>query len=350
MRTFDAIIAGGGIIGLSLALELRKRHLTVAILDRGEPGREASFAGAGMLAASEVDDSVGLCELARFSASIYPEFVEKVEHLSGLKIDFRRQGTLLLHEVPVEGGLDTETLAQMEPALQETPFYAQHMAEDCVDPRSLIPALIAAAKAEGVYMIKGTEVRNIAAKAGRLEVETRHSSYQCQSLVNCCGAWAAELAGNPAPVEPVKGHLLSLIPPEELKLKHVLRSESVYLVPRASGMIVVGSTVERVGFDRAVNPEVIQSLFQRAANLLPVLGESRIHESWSGLRPGTPDNLPIMGAGALPGSFISTGHYRNGILLAPASARAMAAIIAGGEPEMDLSEFLPSRFSSVEKQ
>jgi glycine oxidase len=166
-------------------------------------------------------------------------------------------------------------------------------------------------------------------------------------VVNCAGAWAAQLEMRLSPVRPVKGHMLALVPPKKDVVRHVIRSHEldVYVLPRTSGLIVVGSTVEDAGFDKSIDPDAVLTLHQLAANLVPALGEARIHESWAGLRPGTPDELPIMGEGEARGYFINTGHYRNGILLAPIAARILTRMINRGKLEFDLRPFSPDRFA-----
>jgi glycine oxidase len=162
-------------------------------------------------------------------------------------------------------------------------------------------------------------------------------------------------------MRPVKGHMLDVIPKSKLAgavsatapsahaqmlLRHVVRAPNAYLVPRTNGRIVIGSTVEDAGFEKRVVPKIIQGLHQRAANLCPQLGEARIHESWTGLRPGTPDGLPIVGATPLAGYYVATGHFRDGILLAPITAKIMTDVIRGIAPEFELSAFSPERFAS----
>ena len=141
---------------------------------------------------------------------------------------------------------------------------------------------------------------------------------------------------------PVKGQVLCVV--EGPKLQHVIRTDDVYIVPRSDGRILIGSTSEEAGFDKRTNPDVIRRLHQSATNLVPALKESRILEAWAGLRPGTPDNLPILGATATPGYFVATGHFRDGILLAPITAHLMAQVITGKEPDHDLFPFSAARF------
>jgi glycine oxidase len=342
----DVIIAGGGIIGLSLALELRRAGASVVVFDRGEPSREASYAAAGMLAAGDADLHPALRPLATASAHIYPAFVERLELLSGVKTGFIQLGALYVGAEDEQVGgcaLSPEQLRQLEPSLARE--HGVHLLEEtCVDPRLLGQAAIAAAKREGVVVHHDSRV-----EAGRLDdqhqlvISTQHGSHVAGAFVNCCGAWAREIAGSAVPTRPRKGQMLAVIAPK-CRLRHVIRSREVYLVPRTDGRILIGATVEDVGFDKNVNPATIQQLHQAAANLVPEIGEGRILEAWAGLRPGSPDDLPIMGASRLPGSFVSTGHFRNGILLAPISAVLMSQFIQGKKTDIDIQAFSPSRF------
>ena len=171
------------------------------------------------------------------------------------------------------------------------------------------------------------------------------------AIVNCAGAWAAQIGPVKIPTRPVKGQMLALAPvvtPANLTtskklLHHVVRGD-VYIIPRGDGRIVVGSTAEDVGFNKRVDAPTIQNLHQAAANLVPSIGEARILEDWAGLRPGTPDGLPIVGRAEVEGYFVSTGHYRDGILLAPITARLMSQLIRGCAPEIDIAQFSPDRF------
>ncbi|MCU1287279.1 MAG: Glycine oxidase [Acidobacteriales bacterium] len=353
MKSYDAIIIGGGIIGVSLALELRHSGMTVLIVERGEPGREASHAGAGMLAALDPETPAFLKQVCIASAKLYPEFVAEMEAESGLKIDFRRDGTIYLAERPIAslGKLLTATeLKILEPELESNSAYL--LEEDSVEPRDLMAAALEAAKHRGVDIVRGSPVAELLIDGTRVAgVVTARKQYSAPVVVNCAGAWAADVPGFTIPSRPVKGQLFSVVFPHEpgrQLLRHVVRAESVYIVPRSNGRILIGATVEEAGFDKRVQPDTIQRMHQAAANIVPQLGEARIHEVWAGLRPGTPDDLPIMGATSLEGYFVSTGHYRNGILLAPISALLMSQLIRGDNPHVDLSEFSPLRFAAKE--
>ncbi|MCU1310564.1 MAG: Glycine oxidase [Candidatus Angelobacter sp.] len=351
-KTWDAIIIGGGIIGVSLALELRHHGAQVLVVERGEPGREASHAGAGMLAALDPETPAALREMARVSAAKYPEFIAELKAESGMRIDFRRNGTIYLAsaEIPCEGTeLSAAEVKSLEPGLECSGYVAYLLAEDSVDPRELMAAALEAAKRRGVEIARGSPVTQLTIEADRVTgVRTTKTGFASPVVVNCCGAWAGEVAPITIPTRPVKGQLLSVVFPQRPQhgrsLEHVVRGESVYLVPRSDGRILIGATVEEAGFDKRVDTDVIQQLQQAAAILVPEIGEARIHDAWAGLRPGSPDGLPIMGKTSVGEYFAAAGHYRNGILLAPATAMVMSRIIRGADPEIDVSAFSPSRF------
>jgi glycine oxidase len=344
-ETWDVIVAGAGIIGLSLALELHERGARVLVLDRGEPGREASSAAAGMLAPADPETPEALRPLAFESARIYPEFVQKLEAGSGIDVDFRRQGTIsFLHASsppPEYRRLNPEELRSLEPSIQPQPGSAFFVPEDSVDPRLLMQAGIMAARSKGISIQGNSEVSAIRSVRGSVEVTAGGASYAAQSAVNCRGAWAG------VPVKPRKGQMLSLFPRRKNLLQHCVLAPDVYLVPRSSGRIVIGATVEDAGYDRTVEPAVIENFHRAAARLIPELRDLPVEESWVGLRPGTPDDLPLLGETDTPGVFIATGHFRNGILLAPLTARIMADLVTGKTAPLDISAFSPERFSAV---
>lgn len=348
-RSYDVIIAGAGIIGVTLALELRKQGERVIVFDRGEPGREASYASAGMLAASELTEPKQLSVLASASASLYPEFIAEIEAEAGAKVDFSRTGAIHFTTQTQPGApLSENELRELEPEVEYAGEPGYFVQEDFVEPRSLMLVAIAAARRRGIEFASGSPVTSVVSERGRIVgIRTEQTAYAAPVVVNCCGAWASGLGMHNSPVIPVKGHMLALLPAKKHAIKRVIRSRvsDVYLLPRASGLIAVGSTVENAGFDKTVVPDKILMLHQMAANFAPVLGEALIQESWAGLRPGTPDGLPIMGEGEFRGYFINTGHFRNGILLAPIAARVLTRQINGGKPEFDTAPFSPARFA-----
>jgi glycine oxidase len=354
LRTADTIVIGGGIIGLSLALALRRQGARVLVLERGEPGREASHAAAGMLACCDPHTPLPLRPLLQASARLYPEFVRELEDESSLPIDFRSQGTIALAPDGISicsGSRDLQPaeVPALEPALAAVNLPAQFWPEASVDPRTVVAAAIAAARRRGVELVHGSSATGIVIRKGRAAgVNTARSSFAAATVVNCAGAWAAEIAaGAPfIPTRPVKGQMLSVVPAAKNFLRHVVRAPEVYLVPRSDGRLLIGATVEEAGFDKRVDPRVIQRLHSAAIRLLPALASARILEDWAGLRPGTPDGLPILGPTSLPGYFAAAGHFRDGILLAPITARIIAGLVAGNLCEFDLTPFSPARFQS----
>ena len=341
MNTWDAIVIGGGIIGLSLSLALRKRGLHVLVVERGEPGREASHAAAGMLADCMDETPVALQALASTSARMYPEFVDELRDASGINPDLRDQGTIVLGEQQNKSPID---VFQRESSLVTNGLTACYLPERSVDPRGLCAATLQAAKHRGVDIASGTEVTNVLIDGKKLAgVATTRTEYVAPVVINCAGAWAGQISTRHFPARPVKGQMLSVA--AHNILQHVVRSPEVYLVPRSDGRILIGATVEEAGFDKRTVPETIRRLHDAAVRLVPRLADARILEDWAGLRPGTPDDLPILGATETPGYFVATGHFRNGILLAPVTAEAMAQVITGSNCSYDLSAFAPSRFS-----
>jgi len=346
VKSWDVIIAGAGIIGVSLALELRQRGATVLVLDRAEPGSEASSAAAGMLAAADPETPEALRPLAMASAQMFPVFVQRLESAGNMQVDFRRVGTIaFLEEASVPPGyknLSIDDLQSLEPSVRSSGHSVFFVQEDSVDPLLLTQAALAAARNLGVEIRKQTTVTEKRSRDNTVEVVTQTDTFSCASAVDCRGAWSA------GPVKPRKGQMLYALPQASV-LQHVLRAPEVYIVPRSSGKTLIGATVEDVGFDKSVNPTVIDQLVSAAAKYLPALASAPIIQSWAGLRPGTPDDLPIIGPTNTPHIFAATGHFRNGILLAPITAQIMTDLIHGRAPSQDIRAFSPGRFRSTQK-
>jgi glycine oxidase len=350
VKTWDVIVVGGGIIGLSLAIELRKRGATVLIVERGEPGREASHAAAGMLADRDPETPAALRPLASASARMYPEFVHELQDESGIKIDFRDQGTLYLpfghNHQKLDSGDQTSLprpLAELEPAFAHWTGPVTYLEEHSVDPRNLTAAALQATRHREVDIVSGSAVKEMLLEQGQVAgVSTVKTTYPAAAVVNCAGAWAGLFPLHQFPTRPVKGQMLAVVGGPSLR--HVIRSTEVYLVPRSDGRIVIGSTLEEAGFDKRTDPDTIRRLYDAAVRLIPALAQARMHEAWAGLRPGTPDGLPILGATPTPGYFVAAGHFRDGILLAPVTAHLMAQIVTGSTPEHDISAFSSQRF------
>jgi glycine oxidase len=351
MKSWDVIIVGGGIIGLSLSIELRKKGATVLLIERGEPGREASRAAGGMLVDCGLETPTALHPLATASARMYPEFAHELQVESETSVDLRDHGTILLPSSTDAGSevgtnLSPAQLADLEPSLVAGDGPVFYLRERSVDPRALTAAAAKTAKNRGVDFSSGDKVIAVNLSDNRVTgVTTTKTAFMAPKIVNCGGAWSGQIGPHAFPTRPVRGQMLCVaMHPREL-LKHVVRSPDVYLIPRSDGRLLIGTTVEEAGFDKRIDPATIKRLRQAALALVPRLADARILEDWAGLRPGTPDALPILGRTATPGYYVATGHFRDGILLAPITALLMAQIIDGKNPDYDLTAFSPSRFS-----
>jgi glycine oxidase len=345
VKSPDVIIAGAGIIGVSLALELRERGAEVLVLDRGAPGQESSSAAAGMLSPSDPETPVALRPLAFASAKLFPEYARKLESHASANVDFRRQGTIALREgedIPDQyRRLDPGEARRLEPALELGARNAFLVVEDSVDPALLMQAALQCAQRRGVEIRGNCSVLEMRSLQSEVEIITNSQRLLARTAVNCRGAWSG------APVRPRKGQMLYLQPKHAGLLQHVINAHEVYIVPRSSGKILIGATVEDAGYDKAVSSDVIAGLHRAAAKLVPELTRARVTSSWAGLRPGSPDNLPLLGQ-TDPGIFMASGHFRNGILLAPITARIMAALVMGESGGIDISAFSPDRFRGAQ--
>jgi glycine oxidase len=353
MKNWDVIVIGGGIIGLSLSIELRKMGASVLLVERGEPGREASYAAGGMLVECSAETPPALQPLATASARLYPEFVHELQVESGVHVDLRDQGAIVFpppEHVHERAGFTVASLlpaplAELEPALADFNRPAFYLKERSVDPRALAAAALQTAKRRGVDISSGDAVTAVDLSECKVcGVVTKKTLFRSSKVVNCAGAWSGQIPPHAFPTRPVKGQMLCLISPSRDLLKHVIRAPEAYLIPRGDGRILVGTTVEEAGFDKRTDVDAIQRLHHAAITLIPELRHAKILEDWAGLRPGTPDALPILGATETPGYYVATGHFRDGILLAPITARIMADVITGNEPSYDLDAFSPSRF------
>jgi glycine oxidase len=340
----DAAIAGGGIIGLSLGLELLRRGLTVAIIERGRLMGGASRAAAGMLAVHDLQNPPELLPLAVRSWELYPDYLAQVEELSGRRVPLRTRKAL---QYVAAGGtvgppVTAAELAEFAPALTPGEQEFVCLDEASLDPRDLCEALPLAFAAAGGVALEGTEVRGVESLMNGVAARTAGGLISAAAFVNCCGAWAGGPELGHLLVRPVKGQMLNLrCAPERLRC--VVRAPGVYLVPRGDGRVAVGATIERVGFDEQVMETAIEGLAQAALKLVPDASRPQPADAWAGLRPGTLDGLPILGAAGPAHCWHATGHYRDGILLAPVTARVMAQAILGEQTEVSLAAFSAKR-------
>src|SRR5579871_3310621 len=374
VKTWDVVIVGAGVIGLSLAWRLRQQGVTVLLVEKGEPAREATYAAGGMIAACDPANPAGLRGLMDASARMYPAFVDELKAEAFESPDLRCQGAIAFFpedEPPQCAGarlLSDAELQQLEPGIaRRGPAY--FLPECSVDPRKLGSAMEKAARTLGADLVTGAGVKEIAVLAGRATgVRTAKSFYPAAAVVNCAGAWAAQLQPFGPPTRPVKGQMVCVVPKNPGKgsserdvssqkggapasgtshgplLRHVVRTPEVYIIPRSDGRMLLGATLEEAGFDKRVDPATVQRFVQAASAIVPEIAHLRIHDAWAGLRPGSPDGLPILGATSLKGYYVATGHYRDGILLAPITAQLMAQVLTGRQPELDITPFSPLRF------
>ncbi|MDP9338270.1 MAG: glycine oxidase ThiO [Acidobacteriota bacterium] len=371
METFDVAIAGGGLIGASIAFELARAGLRVAIFDRQQPGEEASWAAAGILSpAPENAGMISTVPLGRASLAIYPEFVSAVEELAGQSVGYRSRGTVeaffshdaqaklntiiaLHHGLGLRAEpLSAEDARRLEPALSsELEAAVLRPDEACVDNRALTRAVLIAAVHAGAKIFAGSSVQAVSGSAQRCDgliVDDKH--IEARWTIIAAGCYSVEIKGAEvyAPVRPAKGQMLALRA-KNVKIDRVLWSEQVYLAPRDDGRLVAGATVEYVGFEKEVTAGAVQKILAGALELAPALTGAQIEEIWAGLRPDSPDHLPIIGPTDVEGLLIATGHFRSGILLAPITAQLLREWITKQSVSVDWTRFSPMRFVKTAK-
>jgi glycine oxidase len=372
--TYDVVVVGGGAIGLCCAWRLAQAGAKTIVLDRAEPPAGATRVAAGMLAPIG-ELAFGEPELLRMTiaaAEVYPAFVAELEAATGLDSGYARHGALHIaldrdeaselrraHDLQRSLGLGAEWLPprrcrELEPGLTPSFNGGVHAPEEAaIDPRRMTAALLAALAGEGVEVRGGTDVVAPILDGERLEGVRTGSGEELRAdhVVLATGAWAGAEGWLPEaarpPVRPVKGEILELRSPDgAAPCERIVASERVYLVPRPDGRLIVGATTEERGFDATVTAGGVHELLREAYRLLPDVAEMELVDVMAGLRPGTPDNLPLIGPGALDGLILACGHYRNGILLAPITGEAVASLLAGRELPDSLAAAAPvsSRF------
>jgi glycine oxidase len=370
--SYDVLIVGAGVIGLSCAWRAARAGARVCVLERDHPAAGATGVAAGMLApvgeASWGEEN--LLSLNLESLGRWPAFARELEADANAEVGFAESGALHValdrdeaealrrrHELHRRFGLDSEWLRGsqsrgLEPGLApavRAGVHARH--ESAVDPRRLAAALLAALERRQVPVESGAEVVAAERQSGTWFVRTADGRRPtAPAVVVASGAWSGSAGWLPPeaqlPVRPVKGEILTLAgSPEEPVCGRIVAGERVYLVPRGDGRLMVGATVEEAGFDTTVTAGGIHELLREAYRLLPEVAELELMETSAGLRPGTPDNAPLIGP-AGDGLIAATGHYRNGVLQAPVTADSVAALLEGRQPSHQLDPFSPLRFAT----
>jgi glycine oxidase len=366
MNTFDAVIAGGGLIGASIALELAEAGLQVGLFDAREPGREASWASGGMISpAPENPDMIPFVPMSLASVALYPDFIQRVEALSGIRAGYRKSGALdvllggaveeelstviaLQHGVGLKAqALTGEQARKMEPALTEG-IEAAIFREDeaSLDTRALTEGTLKAAERKGVRIFAKNGAKALRKDGKRCRgLLLENGEVEAKWTVIAAGCFSARIEGAApyAPVFPAKGQMLALRC-ESVEIQRILWLEHKYLVPRSDGRIIAGSTIEHTGFDHELTAGGVQLILSEVMKMVPELEQARIEEMWAGLRPDSPDHLPIIGPTDLDGLLIATGHFRSGILLAPVTARMIREWVCTQKVSVDWERVSPMRF------
>jgi glycine oxidase len=364
----DVLIVGGGVMGCAIALRLRQAGMKVTVLERSIPGAEASSAAAGILAPQMEADGPGpFLELCLRSRALYGALATELRELTGVDIAYLPCGVLKtafseaqLHHLEATAAwqkalglraelLDGKQARELEPKLSPGALAAVHFPDDHqVDNRLLVRALsMAAARAGATF--RGGYVRGVLEQNGcAAGVDLDGELLPAGAVIVAAGSWSGLVHGtalDPRVVRPARGQMLEL----QTRLpvtSHILTSEKGYLVPRMDGRLIAGSTMEFAGFDKQVTAEGLSRILSMALELCPALATASVTDSWAGFRPYTEDQLPILGPGPLPGLFLATGHFRNGILLAPITAKLLTQCLLGERPSLDLSHFRYDRFSA----
>lgn len=369
--SYDVALIGGGVIGCAIAWRLASAGLKTVVIERTEPGMEASFAAGGMLAAqAESDPAARLFPLALSSRKAYPKFVLDLEQASSTNVAYRTEGTMMVslrdeddealesdYAAQTEAGLDVELLTDrevldLEPSINSSVRFALRFPGDHqVDNRLLVRALEQAARKAGAEFRLGTEAFEVCAEEDHVRsISTSSGSILTKNAVIAAGCWSGKLA-LPSPllsragVGPVRGQMMAFSAPTSI-LRSVVYSERGYVIPRSTGVIIAGSTTEYSGFTKETTDAGITTIKSAASEILPALSNLPIVEKWAGLRPGTADDLPVLGEDPIiKGLYYATGHYRNGILLTPITAQVITELILNGRTSTDISSFSVTRFA-----
>jgi len=369
----DVVVVGGGVIGLTIARSLAHRGAgEICLIERDGLGREASFAAAGMIAPqAEADSQDDFFRLACRSRDLYPNFAASLREETGIDVELDTTGTLYLafdyhdlveiekrYEWQAAAGLAVEKLTpaqaqRLEPCINTNVLGALHFPLDVqVENRRLLSALTDSVARLGVSVVTGTNVESVRIEKDRVTgVVTSRGVINCPSVVVAAGTWSSSIGiasqKPPLVIEPVRGQMISFDARPQVT-RHVIYSPRGYIVPRQDGRLLAGSTSERAGFAKQVTAGGISSILQNALEISPSVAALPIIDTWSGLRPRAPDNLPVLGpCDEIGGLFYATGHYRNGILLAPVTGELITEAVVAGVTSPLLGPFSPSRFDLV---
>jgi glycine oxidase len=367
-RATDVLIIGGGIIGCSIAWRLARAGVSVTVVDRSEPGAEASSAAAGMLApVGEMVEPQTFSELCVASRGLYPRFAGEIEESSGHHVGYRNEGSLLValnedlehelaqvHRTQAAFGFTLHPLTSTEvrdrglglsPEARGGLFVPD---DHWVDNERLMRALHIVCQRAGVRFEAGVAVHKFHTQGDHIESVAAESgaSFTAKTYVLAAGCWSGEVAGAlriHAPITPCCGQMMEFEAPRELPF--VVRAGMHYLVPRPEKRILAGTTAEYTGFTKAVTAKGLLSILEGAMRLAPLVSEFRFLRAWAGLRPDTADHLPILGYGEFENLVFATGHFRNGILLAPVTAEIIADLIVKGSTSRPIEAYRPTRFT-----
>lgn len=367
-RAADVLIIGGGIIGCSIAWRLAQAGMKVTVLDRSEPGAEASSAAAGMVAPlGEMVEPRTFAELCVASRSLYPCFAAEIEESSGHHTGYRSDGSLLValneemdkelaevHHTQTAQGFILHPLTAAEVQDRVVGLSLQIRSglfipgDHWVDNERLMRALLIVCQRAGVRFEAGHAVHKFQTKEGRVAGVAAEdgASFTAKTYVLAAGCWSGEVAnrlGIHLPVTPCRGQVMEFESPREIPF--VVRAGIHYLVPRPERRVLLGTTAEYTGFEKAVTAEGLLSILQGTVRLSPRVGEFRFLRAWAGLRPDTADHLPILGYGEFENLVFATGHFRNGILLAPVTAEIVADLILKGSTSRPIEAYRPTRFT-----
>jgi len=370
----EVVVVGGGTAGLGIGFELVRRGTPVTLFDRDRAGRGTSWQAAGMLAPdAEIGfEELELYDLNRESLRRWPDFAARVEAASGVDVDYREEGTLIvaddrdsaealrrLYAFQEEQGLDVAWLSGEE-ARELEPFVAPRLSaavyapsDHQVDNRRLLRALRSAFQVEGGRLHENTPIEAVVPDADTPAVVTEDGArVSAQTVVVAAGVWSRELEGlepnAQPPVRPVKGQMIQLRRRRPFDLQHVVRGPDAYLAPKSNGRIVVGATSEEMGFDTTVTAGGLYELLEGAWEIVPGVLDLPVDDTWAGLRPASRDHAPLLGATAAPGIVMATGHYRHGVLLTPVTAEEVTRLVRSGETSSWIEPFAPTRFSDAQ--